>query len=254
MTLKALIFDVDGTLADTEKNGHRVAYNRAFDLMNIPWHWSIETYGKLLAVTGGKERMKHFVQNYHPDLPPNSDLEKLIQEIYETKSRIFGEMLMSGLIPLRCGVERLFREAMAAGLKLAIATTTNPGNVTALLTSTLGKESIDWFEIIAAGDMVEHKKPSPEIYQLVLDDMQMTADQCVALEDSENGCVSACAAGIPVIATISEYTRDEPFSCADLVLDQLGDEQQAATVIRDSSATFNSDMLSVEYLFQRYGG
>jgi HAD superfamily hydrolase (TIGR01509 family) len=252
MTLKALIFDVDGTLADTEKNGHRVAYNTAFEKMQLPWVWDEATYGKLLAVTGGKERMKHYVDNFHPQLPTGVDIYQMIPDIYQTKSVIFNEMLLSGLIPLRVGVLRLFREARAAGVKLAIATTTNPTNVECLLISNLGKESLGWFDVIAAGDIVENKKPSPEIYQLVLDNMNLQSHECLAIEDSENGCLSACAAGIPVLATINDYTRGEPFSCAGLVLECLGDEDHPATVVRDTEGTFNADILTVDYLLQRY--
>ena len=128
MSLKALIFDVDGTLADTEKDGHRVAYNRAFKQLGINWYWSEAVYGELLAVTGGKERMKYFVANYAPDIPPGTPLDELIVNIYQTKTKIFNDMLLSGSILLRSGVERLFKEAREAGLRLAIATTTAPSS------------------------------------------------------------------------------------------------------------------------------
>jgi len=252
MTLKALIFDVDGTLADTEMNGHRVAYNRVFEQSGIDWHWTVATYGELLAVSGGKERMKYFVDNYQPEIPAGSDLEELIAEIYYSKTKIFKAMLLSGLIPLRSGVARLFNEAREAGIRLAIATTTAPSNIKYLLSSNLGEDSLDWFDIIAAGDIVENKKPSPEIYQLVLDEMGWQADECVAFEDSENGCLSARAAALPVIITVTEYTRDEPFIDADLVLDKLGDEKDAANVIFDPDGSFNGSMLTIDYLKKKY--
>ena len=253
MSLKALIFDVDGTLADTERNGHRVAYNRAFEQVGIPWSWSESTYGELLAVTGGKERMKYFVDNYQPEIPADSVIDELIADIYYTKTRIFKDMLLTGTIPLRSGVERLFNEARNAGIRLAIATTTAPSNVQYLLTSTLGEDSLGWFDIIAAGDIVENKKPSPEIYQLVLDEMGWKAEECVAFEDSENGCLSARRADLPVIITVNAYTRDESFTGASLVLDQLGDPDVPVELIDDPQGAFKDTMLSIDYLISNFG-
>lgn len=252
MSLKALIFDVDGTLADTEMNGHRVAYNRAFEKLGVPWQWSETIYGEILTVSGGKERMKYFFEHYQPEMPADTTLEALIATIYETKTQIFKEMLLTGLIPLRSGVERLFNEARDAGIRLAIATTTAPSNVQYILSSNLGEKSLDWFDIIAAGDIVDNKKPSPEIYKLVLDEMGWQADECVAFEDSENGCLSARGANLPTIITVTAYTRDEPFIGADLVLDQFGDEDNAASVIDDPAGSFNGQMLTIEYLMNRY--
>ena len=254
MPLEALIFDVDGTLADTERNGHRIAYNKAFEQVGVEWNWSEETYGKLLAVSGGKERMYYFVDNYQPELPAARSLDDLITEIYSTKTRIFKEMLQTGLIPLRSGVARLFHEARQAGIRLAIATTTAPSNVKYLLSSNLGEESLSWFEIIAAGDIVENKKPSAEIYQLVLEKMGLKADQCIAFEDSENGCLSAAGAGLPIIVTVTDYTRNEPFTGAGLVLSQLGDEGDPAELIRDPQGNFNATLLSVDYLINQFSG
>lgn len=253
MSLKALIFDVDGTLADTERNGHRIAYNKAFEELGVKWHWSADTYAELLSVTGGKERMKYFVENYQPELPADRALQELIAEIYMTKTRIFNQMLQKGLIPLRSGVARLFKEARESGIRLAIATTTAPSNVKYLLSSNLGEESLGWFDIIAAGDVVENKKPSPEIYQLVLQEMRLKADECIAFEDSKMGCLSAINAGLPVIITVNDYTRDEPFIGAGLVLDQLGDPGEPVELIEDSLGTFNESMLSIDYLITNYG-
>ncbi len=252
MSLKALIFDVDGTLADTELNGHRVAYNRAFKKLGVPWHWSETTYGEILTVSGGKERMRYFVDNYQPDIPSDTTLDELISRIYTTKTQIFKEMLLTGLIPLRNGVERLFKEARQAGIRLAIATTTAPSNVKYILSSNLGEESLDWFDIIAAGDIVENKKPSAEIYQLVLDEMGWDAVDCLAFEDSYNGVRSALGAGLPVIITITDYTRDEDFNGADLVLSRLGDPNHPAEIISDSKGGFNEEFLTVNYLRQAY--
>jgi len=161
-TLQALIFDVDGTLADTERDGHRVAFNAAFDEFGINWDWSVGTYGELLAVTGGKERMKYFYAKY-PAAQQISDkskqcMDELIPEIHKAKTKHYTDLLATGAIPLRPGVERLLNEARERGYRLAIASTTRAENVTGLLQHTLGTESIDWFEVIAVGDIVPAKK------------------------------------------------------------------------------------------------
>lgn len=233
--LKALLFDVDGTLSDTERDGHRVAFNQAFKEYDLDWHWSIDTYGELLAVTGGKERMKFFAENYlSPDELPDN-LEQIIPELHQAKTRHYTELLAGGAIPLRPGVERLIHEARQRGFRMAIVTTTTPENVTALLTHTLGAESIAWFEVIAAGDIVPAKKPAPDIYSYAMDEMKLKADECIAFEDSENGIKSSTGANLTTVITINDYTRDHDFSAACIVLDQMGEPGQAFSVIKGNA-------------------
>ncbi len=244
--LKSFLFDVDGTLSDTERDGHRVAFNQAFDEYGMDWHWDINTYGKLLAVTGGKERMKFYAEKFldQDKLPDN--LETLIPELHQAKTRHYTELLSTGAIPLRPGVERLINEARQRGFRLAIATTTTPANVTALLTHTLGADSIDWFEVIAAGDIVPAKKPAADIYDYAIKAMNLTADECIAFEDSANGIKSSTGANLNTIITINDYTRDHDFTDACIVLDQMGEPDKPFSVIKgnaNGSTYLNCDLV-----------
>ena len=229
--LKALLFDVDGTLADTERDGHRIAFNRAFADAGLDWHWDEALYGELLAITGGKERIRHYLALYRPGEEPAADLDRLIADLHAGKTRHYTELLATGAIPLRPGVERLLREAREAGVQLGIATTTTPANVTALLESTLGPESVDWFAIIAAGDVVPAKKPAPDIYHYALEQMGIGPDEALAFEDSANGVRSAREAGVPTLVTVNDYTRDHDFTGAVSVLDGLGEPHAPASTL-----------------------
>lgn len=248
--LKALIFDVDGTLADTERDGHRVAFNRAFLEAGLSWSWNEEIYGELLEVTGGKERIRFFIEKYQPPSVPKEGLDRFIKSLHQAKTRYFVELLESGAIPLRAGVERLLKEARSAGLRLAIATTTTPENVTALLKATLGPESIDWFEVIAAGDVVSHKKPSPDIYLHALQTLRLAAGECLAFEDSQNGLMSSLQAGLQTVVTVNAYTRHENLDGAVLVLDQLGEPGSPFKVFAGDTAGANYvDVALIKHLF-----
>lgn len=220
---KALIFDVDGTLADTEKDGHRPAFNRAFADAGLDWNWSVEEYGRLLRITGGKERMRGYLSQ-NPDKYNNiKDIDNLIVALHEAKNRFYADIVRSGEIPLRPGVARLMHEARDRGVQLAIATTTTRSNVVALLEANLGAESLGWFEIIATADEVPDKKPSPAVYDYVIEKLGLTVDNSLALEDSQNGVRSAHAAGLPVIVTVNGYTKNDNFNAAELIIDQFGE-------------------------------
>lgn len=244
--LQALIFDVDGTLADTERDGHRVAFNMAFSESGLDWEWSEALYGELLSVTGGKERIRHYLDNYRTDVTLPGDEADYIANLHKTKTRFYTELLEKGAIPLRTGVRRLLDEARDAGLRLAIATTTTPVNVEALLTHTLGAESMEWFEVIAAGDIVPAKKPAPDIYDYTLEKMGLAAEDCLAFEDSLNGILSSSAAKLKTIITVNGYTKDDDFSKASLVLDNLGTADESFTVL--SGDTHGASFVNVDLL------
>ena len=233
MRLEALIFDVDGTLADTERDGHRVAFNQAFTAAGLDWHWDVGLYGELLSITGGKERMCHYLAQYRPDdaIRKRKDFDALITQLHATKTDFYTQLLQTGQIPLRPGVRRLINEARTARVRLAIATTTTPANVYALLQSTLGTEAISWFEVIAAGDIVPAKKPAPDIYRYTLERMRLAPEECLVFEDSDNGLRAARGAGLSAIITINDYTQFQNFDDALLVLDHLGDEGIPATIL-----------------------
>ncbi len=225
--LRALLFDVDGTLADTERDGHRVAFNRAFRDAGLDWDWTPELYGELLAVTGGKERMLHYLDRFRPDFPRPRDLAGFVAGLHAAKTRHYLEMLEGGGIPLRPGVARLLRGAREAGYLLGVATTTTPDNVLTLLRSSLAPDAPDWFAVIAAGDIVPAKKPAPDIYVWALRQLRIDPAQCVAFEDSGHGVRSAAGAGIrAILVTVNDYTRGQDFRGATLVVDDLGEPQR----------------------------
>ncbi|HEX4269348.1 MAG TPA: HAD-IA family hydrolase [Steroidobacteraceae bacterium] len=222
MRIEALIFDVDGTLADTEE-AHRESFNDAFRAHHLEFCWSRELYRDLLQVTGGKERLAAFFERVRLTESERARLHGLIPRLHATKTSFYRERIEGGRVPLRSGVRRLMSEARAAGVRLAIASTTSPENVSALLEGALGYEALAGFSVIATGDAVPHKKPAPDIYLLALSRLGITAPRAVAFEDSGIGVASAKAAGLLTVATPSDWTRGQDFAAADLVLPCLAD-------------------------------
>ena len=229
--LKALIFDVDGTLADNEQDGHRIAFNLAFADAGLDWSWDRNTYEDLLETFGGKERIHRYMEDFQPGFDPPAGRDRFVRELHQQKTLRYQELLNSGAIPLRPGVARLLKEARASGLGLAVASTTTAVNVTTLLSKTLGEQSISWFEVIACGDVVARKKPAPDIFLYALEELGLAASECLAVEDSESGLASALAAGLTTVVTVNESTRKQNFTGAAIVLDQLGEPDNGFRVL-----------------------
>ena len=224
MPLEALIFDMDGTMADTEE-AHRQAFNAAFLEHGLFWDWSRKKYTELLLVSGGRERIAAYVESLRAKEEEKAKLRQLAASIHRTKTRIYNELITEGRVPLRAGVARLVREARAAGRKLAIASTTSAANVTQLITNALGGEAYHWFGAIVCGDHVANKKPAPDIYELALAELRLSAPQCAAFEDSANGVRAAQAVGLYTVVTPTFWTEGQDLASADLLLRDLGDPE-----------------------------
>lgn len=227
MTLQAVIFDVDGTLADTEE-AHRQAFNATFKEFGLPWHWDIALYGELLAVAGGKERLAYYCRRVNPQRMAQPDGMDFIARLHQRKTRVYERRVEMGEVPARPGVVRLIRELIEAGIRLAIATTTSRANVDVLLATCLADLSPDCFAVIGAGEQAIVKKPAPDIYRWVLGELGLGGRNCLAIEDSSNGVRAALGAGIPVLVTENSWTCRDDFTGAITVLPDLGGVDVAA--------------------------
>jgi HAD superfamily hydrolase (TIGR01509 family) len=206
--MEALIFDCDGVIVDTERDGHRIAFNKAFALKGIDASWDVDRYKQLVHVAGGKERMRHYFNQFGwPGQYPDKDL--LISELHKLKTELFMELIGSGALPLRPGVARLVDEAIDNDIKLAVCSTSNERAVNTILDVLLGKERKSRFSAILAGDVVSRKKPDPEIYQLCQQQLGIPASQCVVVEDNRNGLMAARAAGMACVVTTNPYTATD---------------------------------------------
>lgn len=215
LTIKALIFDVDGTLAETEEI-HRAAFNHVFAEDGLDWRWDVDLYRDLLGTTGGKERMLAYAGQVGATLAPER-----VQRLHGAKNEVYGALTREGHVALRPGVENLIRRGHAAGLKLAICTTTSRANIAALVAATLGADGLALFSSIVSGEDVAAKKPAPDAYLLALEQLALPASACLAFEDSRNGLAAARAAGIATVVTPGIYTAHETFEGAAAVLPSL---------------------------------
>jgi HAD superfamily hydrolase (TIGR01509 family) len=232
--LKAIIFDCDGVLVDTERDGHRVGFNRAFEQFGINAEWDVALYGKLLQVAGGKERMRAYFDEY--GWPPSAETDEardaLIKDLHKAKTAITAGLVGEGALQLRPGISRIVDEAIAAGVKLGVCTTSNPLFIDAVL-DLFGPERKARFAFVHAGDCVARKKPDPAIYELAKQSLGLPVEQCVVIEDSRNGLLAAKGAGLPCLITTSTYTVDEDFSEADRVVPELGDAPNINVTLAD---------------------
>jgi HAD superfamily hydrolase (TIGR01509 family) len=247
VALKAIFFDQDGVIIDTERDGHRVAFNQAFREFGFAFQWDVEEYHALLQVGGGKERMKHYLhtKGFGVDVASGAE-EDLIRKLHLRKTAIFIELIESGRLPLRPGVKRFMEEAAEQGLKLGICTTSDEKAAHAIASRML--KDIP-FTFILAGDVVRKKKPDPEIYLLALRKSGLAAGDCLVVEDSANGIRAAKSAGIPVLATSNPYTEREDLSGADIVVTCLGDFEGEKGILRKGGTGLDYDgVLTVKQL------
>jgi HAD superfamily hydrolase (TIGR01509 family) len=220
--MEALIFDCDGVLVDTERDGHRVAFNRAFAETGLDVNWSMEKYRGLLKIAGGKERMRFwFDTNGWPEQISAKD--ELITRLHLLKTRFFMELVEAGRLPLRPGIMRIVDEAVANRIRMAVCSTSNEKSVNLIVEKLLGAERKACFNGIFAGDIVSRKKPDPEIYRLCATELNLHPQNCFVVEDSRNGLLAAKGAGFRCLITSNDYTKDEDFNEADLVVDELGE-------------------------------
>ena len=246
--IKAIFFDMDGTIIDTEKDGHRVAFNEAFARLGINTEWDVAKYHQLLQIAGGKERMKFFFQGEGKEfLPAEKSIDDFVQQLHLLKTEIFVSLIESSKLPLRPGIKRLMQEANEKGILIGICTTSNEKAVKAIVNSLLTGIKID---LILAGDIVAKKKPDPEIYMLALQKTGLAGDEVLVVEDSENGLIAGKAAGIKVLVTVNEYTKNENMTEADAVLTSLGNENEKAKVLAGNFKLSDGQMVHIQDLLE----
>ena len=255
MTLRALLFDLDGTLADTERLGHRPAYNRAFKKLGLSFRWGPKLYRKLLKQPGGQERLLHYLKRYQPELGEHqaaaeTDPHSWVRSVHDLKSRYFRRLVRRGRVPLRPGVARLMHEARSAGLRIAIVTSASRATLKPILRHSLGATLMQQIELLVCGEDVERKKPAPDLYHLALARLDLQPGECVAIEDSSMGLAAATAAGVPTLITTNDNTLDEKFDRALLVLDTLGEPGAPATALQGS---FDGPYITIEGLRRLLG-
>lgn len=251
--IRAIFFDQDGVIVDTEKDGHRVSFNSTFREFGFPVEWGVEEYHELLQIAGGKERMRAYLHTKgfgRPVAPAEED--ELIARLHKRKTAAFIELIESGALPLRPGIRRLMLEAKAAGLVLGVCTTSDERAARAIAGRLLRDITLDF---ILAGDIVKKKKPDPEIYLLALARSGLSRHECVVVEDSRNGVEAAKAAGLPVIVTTSVYSEQEDVSAGDLVLSCLGDPDGERARLATAPEGFAFDgVLGVGHIQRLFGG
>jgi HAD superfamily hydrolase (TIGR01509 family) len=225
LKLEALLFDVDGTLVDTEEL-HRRSFNQAFLEFDLGWDWNPELYAELLAVSGGVHRIASYIDTLGLSAAEKTRLRGLIPAVHRAKTRNYGELLDSRAARLRPGIARLIEDGRQAGLRVGLAATSSSVNVDKLLAAAFGDDELRLIDAVVSADRVARKKPAPDLYELLLTMLRVPALACVAFEDSANGLAAAKAAGLYTVVTPTRWTRAQKFTGADLVLPSLGDPDQ----------------------------
>lgn len=221
-TLKAIIFDLDGTIAETEE-AHREAFNRAFAAEGAPWRWDAATWSGLLEIAGGRNRLTAWLADNRPDLLKGEEAPRLLDRLHGAKDRLYREILESGGIPLRPGIRALIEEARAARLRIAIATTSRRAIARRVLERCLAPDAPDWFQAFLGHEDATYRKPHPDIYRRAAARLRLAPDECLAIEDSAIGVAAAVGAGVPVLATVTPYSEGHDFAGAVAVLSDLGE-------------------------------
>ena len=230
--MRALILDCDGVIADTERDGHRVAFNQTFREKGVAIEWGVEPYGELLRIAGGKERLR-FYFNEHGWPAHVTNKEEFVKDLHQHKTNLYMQIIESGRLPVRSGIKRLVDEAAADGIKLVVCSTSNERAVNLIVGRLLGAERKARFNAILAGDVVSRKKPDPEIYDLAKERLGVPGEECVVIEDSRNGLLAAKAAGMHCVITTNGYTEREDFTEADGVFPELGDPPSVRVTLQD---------------------
>ena len=240
--LRAVVFDVDGTLVDSERHGHRVAFNLAFEALDLPYRWDEEEYGELLRITGGQRRLDRYLSEQGV---AEDERERLVPDLHARKTEILSELVEDGKVEVRPGARRLLDELVDAGCRLAVATTGSRGWVEQLLERLL--EGVE-FEVVVTGDDVAERKPDPEAFTLALDRLGVEPSEAVVVEDSVEGVTASVAAGVPCVVVVNGYTADHDLSEADLVLDGFGEPHEPARVMADRADTGCEGVLDIEVM------
>ncbi|HWK15843.1 MAG TPA: HAD-IA family hydrolase [Solirubrobacteraceae bacterium] len=246
--MPALIFDCDGVLADTERDGHRRAFNETFAELGLPVRWSEEEYGVRLKIGGGKERMASLLTDdfvHEHGLPTGADGQReMLADWHRRKTTRYTAIVRGGGLPARPGIARIAAEALHAGWTLAVASTSAEESVRAVLAHAVGAVGAARFEVFA-GDIVAAKKPDPAIYELALARLAIGPEDAIVIEDSRNGLLAADAAGLRCVVTVSSYTADEDMHEAILVVTNLGDPGEPARVLANRSAAEPGDLITL---------
>lgn len=249
--IKAVFFDQDGVIIDTERDGHRVSFNMTFKEFGFTDEWSVDYYHELLQIAGGKERMKHHWKTKGFSKPmTEEEIDALVKEMHKRKTALFVELIETGKLPLRPGIHRFMKEAMESGLKIAVCTTSNEQAAKAITEKILSDIK---FDAVLAGDVVKNKKPDPEIYNLALSKLGLSPDEVFVVEDSKNGVKAAKAAGMKTVVTTNHYTEKEDVNAGDVIVTCLGDpDGEKASMTKGEIKGFDG-VVRIKQLLEIFG-